>query len=125
ATQPGTEKLPPLLHMLKLFFERTSDSFTGNKFFTSTTAVCDFNFTAQRPIVGVGHHFVVYASPFEDKDQKPESAGGAEIYCIKAPNLASRQASSSGHGSRAFRDELYDTVLQELRVLCHPCLSNH
>src|SRR5436190_14937853 len=125
ATKPVPEKVPPLLHMLKLFFERTNDGFAGNRFFTSATAPCDFDFTAQRPIIGVDRHFVVYASPFDDKDQKPETTRDAEIYCVKAPNLASGQASSSSHDARAFRDEFYDTVLQELRVLCHPCLSNH
>ena len=81
----------------------------------------DVQFTGQRPIVGVGHHFVVYASPFGKSDDVPTRVSriGGEVYCIKSPNT------ERSCGDKSFRDEYYQTVLQELQVLSHPDLMNH
>ncbi|ORY03749.1 hypothetical protein BCR34DRAFT_667325 [Clohesyomyces aquaticus] len=84
-------------------------------------ALNDIVFTGQRPIVGVGHHFVVYASPFAKLDEIPERVAKVqgELYCIKSPNLERSQDDAR------FRREYYLTVLQELRVMSHPNLLNH
>ena len=88
--------------------------------FERPTALWDMQFTGQRPIVGVGHHFVVYASPYHDNERGRKHVDSeAEVYCIKAPVLA------NGPTSHEFRSDFYHTVLQELRVLCHPILSQH
>jgi serine/threonine protein kinase len=38
-----------------------------------------------------------------------------EVFCLKFPNLSPRTS----------QPELYQTILQELRVLCHPVVSEH
>lgn len=110
-------QLPPLIQILGIFFHQNA----AEDFFSGACAMNDAQFTGQRPIVGVGHHFVVYASPFAKLDDVPARVArvGGEVYCIKAPN------SIRSHGDEDFRDEYYHTVLQELRVLSHPDLINH
>jgi serine/threonine protein kinase len=85
-----------------------------NEFLTFTWALRDADFTSQRPIIGVGHHFVAYESPVTSQD-RARRISGAETYCLKIPNLSS----GSDH------KELYHTILQGLRVLCHPSISKH
>ena len=108
-------ELPPLIRILEIYL-RESDSL-----FKEVVALNDVYFTGQRPIVGIGHHFVVYASPFGKQDKVPERVAKAngEVYCIKAPNMDNRT------DDRRFQMEYYRTVLQELRVMSHPCLKNH
>ncbi|KAF2475253.1 uncharacterized protein BDR25DRAFT_382128 [Lindgomyces ingoldianus] len=114
---PSNSQLPPLVQILDIFFRQNA---TG-QFFSGATAMNDAQFTGQRPIVGVGHHFVVYASPFAKLDTTPERVArvGGEVYCIKSPNL------DRGLNEKGFRKEYYHTVLEELRVLSHPSLINH
>ena len=88
---------------------------------TDASPFHDVNFSGQRPIVGVGCHFVVYASPFSKSGDEHvrATAMGAEVYCLKAPNL------NNGPLSADYRREMNKVVLQEMRVLCHPTLAKH
>ncbi|OCK78211.1 hypothetical protein K432DRAFT_99104 [Lepidopterella palustris CBS 459.81] len=114
ANNPPEQQLPPLLGILDIFLRQNE---TG-RFFSETSSLNDVQFSGQRPIVGVGHHFVVYASPFSKLDTVPDRAAkvGAEVFCIKSPNMTSRTE------EEGFRNEYYHTVLQELRVMTHPDL---
>jgi hypothetical protein len=108
----ASTSISPFLRILNLFSylldERGLDGLV-----TNLATLYDSNYTGTSPIIGVGHHFVAYASPLEPADRARIS--NAEIFCFKVPNLSSRTS----------RDELYHTILQELRVLCHPSLSEH
>lgn len=114
---PSTSQLSPFIQILDIFFRQKA----SGEFLTATAAFNDTVFTGQRPIVGVGHNFVVYASPFARLDTVPSRVAktGGEVYCIKSPNL------DKSHGDAAFRNEYCYTVLQELRVLSHPNLIDH
>ena len=103
--------LPPLIRILNIFFQQNKT----RKFFSGACAFHDVQFSGQRPIVGVGHYFVVYASPFEKLDKIPEQVRktGAEVYCIKSPNFTSKSENDD------FQREYYHTILQELRVMIH------
>jgi serine/threonine protein kinase len=115
-----TFSLPPLLRILSILIDAKNGLNGLVNALERPVALWDAQFTGQRPIVGVGHHFVVYASPYNDSDRSGRQAeSGAEVYCIKAPVLA------NGPTSHEFRCDFYHTVLQELRVLCHPILSQH
>jgi hypothetical protein len=112
--------LPPLVRILSILIDAENGLNGLTDALKRPAALWDAQFTGQRPIVGVGHHFVVYVSPYGDGDRSATKAeAGAEVYCIKAPALANEPT------SREFRSDFYHTVLQELRVLCHPILSQH
>jgi serine/threonine protein kinase len=115
--------LSPFLRLIRILLDGCNAKEEDRKFFESPVALGDFFLTGQRPIVGVGHHFLVFASPYNRLDHKPprvEVLGlNKEVYCIKSPNLASRDPSN------AFLDEINETVLQELLVLRHPRLADH
>jgi serine/threonine protein kinase len=87
-------------------------------FFSNANAFDDAQYSGRRPIVGTGHHFIVYASPFANIDNIPAilQVTGAEVYCIKSPNFT-----TSGE-EEGFQREYYHTILQELRVLSIPAL---
>src|ERR1700733_2728029 len=115
-----TFSLPPLVRIISTLIDAENGLNGLVNAFERPTALWDTQFTGQRPIVGVGHHFVVYASPYHDNERGGKHVeSGAEVYCIKAPVLA------NGPTSHEFRSDFYHTVLQELRVLCHPILSQH
>jgi serine/threonine protein kinase len=115
-----TFSFPPLVRILSILIDAQNGLNGLANGLERPVALWDAQFTGQRPIVGVGHHFVVYASPYTDSDKcAKQAASGAEVYCIKAPVLA------NGPTSPEFRSDFYHTVLQELRVLCHPILSQH
>jgi serine/threonine protein kinase len=115
-----TSSFPPLVRIISISIDAKNGLNGLTNGLERPTALWDVQFTGQRPIVGVGHHFVVYASPYNDSDRSGQHAeSGAEVYCIKAPVLA------NGPTPHEFRSDFYNTVLQELRVLCHPILSQH
>jgi hypothetical protein len=115
-----TFSLPPLVRIISILIDAKNGLNGLANALERPAALWDAQFTGQRPIVGVGHHFAVYASPYSDADRSGNQAeSGAEVYCIKAPILA------NGPTSHEFRSDFYHTVLQELRVLCHPILSQH
>jgi serine/threonine protein kinase len=115
-----TFSFPPLVRILSILIDAKNGLNGLANGLERPVALWDAQFTGQRPIIGVGHHFVVYASPYNDSDKcGKQAASGAEVYCIKAPVLA------NGPTSPEFRSDFYHTVLQELRVLCHPILSQH
>lgn len=109
---PLNEALPPLLKILAFYVDGVEGENGMRKFFTSAFAFNDVQFTGQRPIVGVGTHFAVYASPFHASETNLPvrvRESGAEVYCIKSPNPSSMN-------SKNFRNEYYNAVLKELRV---------
>jgi serine/threonine protein kinase len=115
-----TFSLPPLVRIISILIDAKNGLNGLANALERPAALWDAQFTGQRPIVGVGHHFVVYASPYNDSDRSGKLVESeAEVYCIKAPVLA------NGPTSHEFRSDFYHTVLQELRVLCHPILSQH
>ena len=123
-----TDELPPFIRILNILFTntKTSSSDTGTKsFITNVGALHDTAFSPKCPILGTGHHFVVYASPFEASDRDFTTVDGRasnpEVYCFKTPNFISGANAST---KEAFREEYYHTTLQELRVLLHPQLRN-
>jgi len=76
--------------------------------------------SGNKPVIGVGHHFRVYGCPLSALNLAPDKGlgnvpTGTEVLCIKVPNRS--------HETN--RHDLYQAVLRELRVLCHPSLSNH
>jgi serine/threonine protein kinase len=123
-------ELPPFIRILNLFFIHTQGNGAGsNNFITNIGALHDVAFTPKCPILGIGHHFAVYASEIDssEDDFKPVDgrAFNNEVYCLKAPNFTTQESRTSGPAKDAFRKEYYETVLQELRVLLHPDLRSH
>jgi serine/threonine protein kinase len=118
ASPSQSEDLPPLVHLIKFMASNENDKENG--YLSSTTAMNEDWFSGKNQIVGEGHHFLVYGAPFRSKDDIPKRArtASAELYCIKSPNPASRE-------EPGFREEIYETVLQELKVLCHPTVAQH
>jgi serine/threonine protein kinase len=104
---------------------------TSKTFITNVGNLHSPAFSPKCPILGTGHHFAVYASPFDTSDQNFTPIDGrainSEIYCLKAPNFASGGNANvnSTAAKDAFRKEYYHTALQELRVLLHPQLRDH
>ena len=124
-TPPAKPNLPSFTRILDIFLKHVDQDETGpKKFLTNSMAFHEFAFSPQRPIIGSGHHFVVYASPFADDEKSLLTAReiSKEVYCIKGPNLIH---GTSDRGPGAFKEEYYHTVLQELRILFHPNLSKH
>jgi hypothetical protein len=115
--------LPSFMRILASLLHHTKPSDNPDRLFlTDFLPFFNVAFSAQRPIIGRGHHFVVYASPFDDADRRNFRTArdiNTEVYCIKAPNLISNKPGGD------FRNDYYDTVLRELRVLFHPALSTH
>lgn len=108
----SSTSISPFLRILHLFSylldERGLDGLV-----TNLAALYDSSYTGTSPIIGVGHHFVAYGMPLENADRF--QIGKADVFCLKVPNLSSSTS----------KDELYHTILQELRVLCHPSLLRH
>jgi serine/threonine protein kinase len=123
-------ELPPFVRLLNFLLIHTQPNGSGsNNFITNVGALHDVAFSPKCPILGTGHHFAVYASPFDssEKDFIPSDgrAFSNEVYCMKAPNFTSGGNDTSGPAKDVFRKEYYRTVLQELRVLLHPNLRSH
>lgn len=120
--------LPAFINILHIYLTETDKNENGTKrFLTNSSAFHEVAFSPQRPIIGSGHHFVVYASPFE-ADEKllvTDRDISKEVYCIKTPNLMPYSSVDDHNPKRKFRDEYYHTVLQELRILLHPELHKH
>lgn len=116
-----TLHIPAFLGILATLFDSTEGRNGLKDPFSNEAAFYDAYFSGNRPIIGVGHHFIVYASPFDrtGKEGVPERARGAEVYCMKTPNL------TSGPTSSDYRRQVCNTILQEIRVLCHPTLADH
>jgi hypothetical protein len=123
-----TPSLPAFINILHIYLTNIDDGDNGPKrFLTDSSTFHEVAFSPQRPIIGSGHHFVVYASPFE-KDEKllqTDRDISKEVYCIKTPNLMSCSSVDDHNPKRKFRDEYYHTILQELRILLHPELHKH
>jgi serine/threonine protein kinase len=119
-------ELPPFVRLLNILLIRTQPNDSrSNDFITNVGALHDVAFSPKCPILGTGHHFAVYAGPFDssEKDFIPSDgrAFSNEVYCMKTPNFT-----SGGNDNKdVFRKEYYETVLQELRVLLHPNLRCH
>jgi Protein kinase domain len=123
-------ELPPFIRILNLLmFHTPLENTSPTNFITNVGILHHVAFSSTCPILGTGHHFAVYASPFDssDHDFKPIDgrAFNNEVYCMKAPNFISGSTATPGPAKDAFRKEYYDTVLQELRVLLHPHLRSH
>lgn len=122
---------PPFIRIFNLLLLQTRPSAAGpsNNFITNVGALHSVAFSPKCPILGTGHHFAVYASPFDDSDDgfrpSSERAINSQVYCFKAPNLASGEHTASSAAKEVFRHEYYKTALQELRVLLHPHLRAH
>jgi Protein kinase domain len=121
--------LPPFIPILNTLLRNTGN---GNgkgsleNFITNVGMLHDVAFSPKCPILGTGHHFAVFAIPFDAEDRGFEPSDGrainGEVYCLKTPNFTSNAATDSPAAKNAFRMEFYNTVLQELRVLLHPRL---
>jgi tRNA A-37 threonylcarbamoyl transferase component Bud32 len=115
--------LPSFMRILASLLHHTKPSDNPDRLFlTDFLPFFNVAFSAQRPIIGTGHHFVVYANPFDDADRRNFRTArdiNTEVYCTKAPNLISNRPGGD------FRNDYYNTVLRELRVLFHPALSTH
>jgi serine/threonine protein kinase/ankyrin repeat protein len=118
ASTKQTDNLSPLVHLVK--FMVLNEGEKENGYLSCTTAMNEDWFSNKNLIVGEGHHFLVYSAPFRNKDDIPNRAKSSnpEVYCIKSPNPASREEAG-------FREEICETVLQELKVLCHPKIGQH
>jgi len=130
ASRSTDYELPPFIRILNLLLLHTPLEKTGsNNFITNVQLLDAVSLSETCPILGTGRHFTVYASPFDssDHDFKPIDgrAFNNEVYCIKAPNFISGRTTTPGPAKDAFRNEYYDAVLQELRVLLHPHLRSH
>jgi serine/threonine protein kinase len=123
-------ELPPFIRILNLLLLHTQpDDIGSNNFITNVEILHDVAFSPKCPILGTGHHFAVYASPFDasEHDFKPVDGRSFnnQVYCMKAPNFTSGGTSTPGPTKDAFRKEYYNAALQELRVLLHPHLRSH
>jgi len=125
--QPApTYELPPFIRIINILLRSTQDSDDNNgtkNFITNVGVLHDATFSPKCPILGTGHHFMVYASPFEASDHKFSPVDGRainnQVYCLKIANFACNRTASTGSTDN-FRKDYYHTVLQELRVLLHP-----
>ncbi|RDL39406.1 uncharacterized protein BP5553_03746 [Venustampulla echinocandica] len=119
---------PPLLRILCIFLRHTTNNNNQQNFkafLTNVAALHDVAFSPKCPILGMGHHFAVWASPFDESDLGFTAIDGrsinTEVYCLKTPNFAS---GGKVDAIGAFCREYYETTLQELRVLLHPHLRD-
>ena len=123
ASQASTARpaqVSALLQILKFYIYDANHEDNDKKYFHTPMAFLDVSFTGQRPIIGEGHHFTVFASPYHKDDKPPPRCKryNPEVYCIKFPNPSRRHLPG-------FRQELHETVLREMQVLCHPRLQEH
>ncbi|EPE33286.1 Protein kinase-like (PK-like) [Glarea lozoyensis ATCC 20868] len=116
-------ELPSILRILNHYFHETSRTDSNAPFINNVIALHDVEFSAKFPVLGMGHNFAVWASPFDPDDRGYKTADGRainpEVYCLKTPNFTS---GGNLDNPQAFQKEYYDTTLQELRVLLHPQL---
>jgi serine/threonine protein kinase len=114
------EVLPELLRLIKFIVHDSKEKDENEKYLEATLALNEGCLTGKNPIIGEGHHFVVFAVPYHHSDTKPIRAltGNPEIYCVKYPNPLSRD-------DAGFHQEICETVLQEISVLCHPAVEKH
>lgn len=123
-------ELPPFIRIFNLLLIHTQANDSGsNNFITNVLPLHDVAFSPKCPILGTGHHFAVYASPFDSSEDNFKPIDGRafnkEVYCMKAPNFATGGIGTPGPAKDAFHKEYYETALQELRVLLHPDLRSH
>jgi hypothetical protein len=121
--------LPPFLAILNRLLQnsaKTREKHDQNleTFITNVGILHEVAFSPKCPILGTGHHFVVFAAPFDAGYHSFIPVDGRtinpEIYCLKTPNFTSTGAADSPLSKGAFRTEYYNTALQEIRVLLHP-----
>jgi serine/threonine protein kinase len=112
--------LSPFLSLLAFILHDKYGGDKQNKYYHTPGALLDTSFTGQRPIIGEGHHFTVFGSPFEKWENVPAHVKryNPEAYCIKFPNPGFRN-------DDGFLKEVNETVLREMKVLCHPNLESH
>ena len=123
--------LPPFIPILNTLLRNTrstQDSHHSKNFISNVGILHDVAFSPKCPILGTGHHFAVFAAPFDPKDRGFIPVDGrainGEVYCLKNPNFTSNGAAASPATKTAFRTEYYNTALQEIRVLLHPRLRH-
>jgi serine/threonine protein kinase len=112
--------LSSLLYLIAFILHNEYGSDEQKKYYHTPGALLDTTFTGQCPIIGEGHHFTVLVSPFEKWERVSAYVKryNPEAYCIKFPNPGNRNEDG-------FLQEVNDTVLREIKVLCHPYLENH
>jgi serine/threonine protein kinase len=112
--------LSPFLYLIALILHDAYGSEKQEKYYHTPGALMDTSFTGQRPIIGEGHHFTVFSSPFEDWDNASAHVKryNPEAYCIKFPNPGHRN-------DDGFFKEVNETALREIKVLCQPNLESH
>jgi serine/threonine protein kinase len=126
---PSVNGLPPFIRILNTLLVNTAsgnDNENPESFITNVGILHDVAFSPKCPILGTGHHFAVFAAPFDVEDRGYIAVDGRavnpEVYCLKTPNFSSNGAADSPASKSAFRAEYYNTALQEIRVLLHPRL---
>lgn len=123
-------QLPAFIRIFNFFLVHSQrDEVGSNNFITNVAAIHEVAFSPKCPILGTGHHFAVYASPFDSSEDNFTPQDGRafnnEVYCMKAPNFATGGNTGPSSAKDMFRVEYYETALQELRVLLHPDLRTH
>ncbi|KAF8852774.1 hypothetical protein BDZ45DRAFT_97554 [Acephala macrosclerotiorum] len=125
---PQVDTLPSFTRILNILLRNTQPKNNDDRktFITNIAILHEVAFSPKCPILGTGHHFAVFASPFDADDRGFVPLDGRavnpEVYCLKSPNFTSGGGTDSPPSKVAFRTEYYNTTLRELRVLLCPQL---
>src|ERR1700712_1333428 len=74
STLNDQDELPQLLRLIKFIVYDSQEKDESEKYLEGTIALNEGFLTGKNPIVGEGHHFVVFAVPYHQIDIKPARA---------------------------------------------------